>query len=47
MWILLLALWYVPFVGGAIFGLIASITLGLGVDRLLIAQGFDLFQFWR
>jgi Zn-dependent protease len=47
MWILLLALWYVPFVGGAIFGLIASITLGLGADRLLIAQGFDLFQFWR
>jgi len=47
MWILLLALWYVPFVGGAIFGLIANITLGLGVDRALIAQGFDLFQFWR
>jgi len=47
MWILLLALWYVPFVGGAIFGLIANITLGLGVDRTLIAQGFDLFQFWR
>jgi len=47
MWILLLALWYVPFVGGAIFGLIATITLGLGVDRVLIAQGFDMFQFWR
>jgi Zn-dependent protease len=47
MWILLLALWYVPFVGSAIFGLIGTITLGLGVDRVLIAQGFDSFQFWR
>jgi Zn-dependent protease len=47
MWILLLALWYVPFVGGAIFGLVATITIALGVNPALISQGFSGFQFWR
>jgi len=47
MWILLLVIWYVPLVGSALFGLIATITLGLGVDRVMIAQGFSSFQFWH
>ena len=47
MWILLLALWYVPFVSSAIFGTVAKITVGLGVDPTMVSKGFSGFQFWR
>ncbi len=41
-----LVLWYVPFVYDAFWGLVVSLTQGLGVSLNLVQSGFDSFRFW-
>jgi Zn-dependent protease len=43
--VILLALFW--FAGGVITSFAARVTIGLGVERLLIAQGITQFFFWR
>jgi Zn-dependent protease len=40
-WILILVFWYVPFVGGFFFLIVQVISVALGVDLALAAQGRD------
>jgi Zn-dependent protease len=48
LWILLLAVWYVPGVGNALFGLVNTITFGiLGVNPILKDIGINQFFFWK
>jgi Zn-dependent protease len=46
-WIVILALWYVPFVGDIFSLLIFSIASILNIPLDLVSLGYDQFFFWR
>lgn len=46
-WILFLALWYLPAVSTAFWGFIFTIAQGLGIPLNLAGLGLTQFQFWR
>ena len=47
MWILFLALWFIPPVNNAFWHLVFSISDSLGVDRFLFFAGWKAFRFWE
>jgi Zn-dependent protease len=46
-WILIIALWYIPFVGSFFWGAVFIISALLGVDLRIAMMGLDRFQFWN
>lgn len=46
-WIVFLALWYVPFVNDLFWGLIFFLANLLGIPLQLAVLGYDQFLFWR
>jgi Zn-dependent protease len=47
MWVFFLALWYVPFINSAFWGIVSLLFILLGLPGPLALQGLSLFQFWR
>ena len=47
MWVVLLAFWYVPFLGGFFWGLVRGLAWLFGIPSDLAAIGMDWFTFWR
>ena len=45
--VLILALWYFPFVGNFFWGIVHDISALIGVDWRLVALGLHKFQFWN
>lgn len=46
-WIVFLALWYVPFIGNWLWQLVFLLARGLGIPLELASLGYSLFRFWR
>jgi Zn-dependent protease len=47
MWILLLAMWYIPFIGPLFWGATDLIAGALGIPLPLAYLGYSQFMFWR
>lgn len=47
LFVVLLAFWYLPFVGGAFWGLVGALARLLGIPLSLALLGQSLFLFWR
>ncbi len=45
-WIVFLALWYVPFIGSLLWQLVFLLARGLGIPLELASLGYSLFRFW-
>jgi Zn-dependent protease len=46
-WILIFALWFLPFFGNFLWGIVHDISALMGVDWRLVALGLHNFQFWN
>jgi Zn-dependent protease len=46
-WIVFLALWYVPFINKLFWSGIFGLAQATGIPLMLASQGYSLFQFWR
>ena len=46
-WIVLLLCWYVPFVSDSFWESVYTFSTFLGVDRGMVAAGFERFRFWE
>ena len=45
-WFILLAFWFVPFIGSLFWGSVASLSIFLGVDWDIAITGLQQFRFW-
>ena len=45
-WLVLLAFWFVPFIGSLFWGSVASLSIFLGVDWEIAISGLQQFRFW-
>src|SRR5215204_5131844 len=45
-WLVLLAFWFVPFIGSLFWGSVASLSIFLGVDWDIAITGLQQFRFW-
>jgi Zn-dependent protease len=46
-WIIFLLFWMVPAVGNVFWNAVMYIAMLLGVNPMMVAYGFDQFQFWK
>lgn len=47
MWLLILGMWYIPFLGPLFWGATNLIAQALGIPLLLVYFGYSQFMFWR
>lgn len=45
-WVVFLALWYVPFLGDLFWGLVFALARWMGIPLELASLGYSLFRFW-